>query len=111
MPTQVQNVVLPPIQKILPPSSKTVDDPAPRREEFEEALKSALKKSDDARTEPAKEKSKPPKAETKKGKDDKATNKTSAKPVNKPAQTDTVDKNGNSKQEKHIKASSDDVSA
>jgi flagellar hook-length control protein FliK len=92
MPTQVQNnIVLPPIQKFVPPPEPPAQDAAPRRgEEFGEALKTARKKADAPdKTQPAKEKTKDAKTESKKDKDNdsKATGKSSAKSATKAAQS------------------------
>ena len=74
MPSQVQNVLLPPIQKILPPIDKGSEAPAPRTgEDFEHVLKTARKKPEPAKTDSTKGKSKDPKAEAKKETDTKKT--------------------------------------
>lgn len=113
MPTQVQNnIVLPPIQKFVPPPEAPAQEKAPRKgEEFGEALKTARKKADGPeKPQPVKEKKKDTKAESKKDDDSKTTGKTSTKPAGKTAQPAKSSKPGKSKTTAHDTAGEIDES-
>jgi flagellar hook-length control protein FliK len=102
MPTEVQNIVLPPIQKFIPPPEKPPEAPASSRgDEFGAALKAARNKSaEQEKTDAAKARAKDPKAEAKKDADGKGADKASTRHAGKTKQTTQTNKSGKSKSSK-----------